>query len=132
MQLLIKKNLEMNGIDFLADTNFLINISLKNLIVEPFIDFNIGISYITEIELIGVFSISKFQLSTSKELIKSCSVFEMNPKIKEQTILLKQKYKLKLPDAIIAATAIVYKLPFLTSDADFKNIKELNLIFLEK
>jgi hypothetical protein len=48
----------------------------------------------------------------------------MNPKIKEQTILLKQKYKLKLPDAIIAATAIVYKLPFLTSDADFKNIKE--------
>jgi len=122
----------MNGIDFLADTNFLINISLKNLIVEPFIDFNIGISYITEIELIGVFSISKFQLSTSKELIKSCSVFEMNPKIKEQTILLKQKYKLKLPDAIIAATAIVYKLPFLTSDADFKNIKELHLIFLEK
>lgn len=132
MRLPIKKNLEMNGIDFLADTNFLINISLKNSIVEPFIDFNIGISYISEIELIGVFSISKFQLSTSKELIKSCSVFEMNPKIKEQTILLKQKYKLKLPDAIIAATAIIYKLPFLTSDADFKNIKELNLIFLEK
>jgi hypothetical protein len=47
----------MNGIDFLADTNFLINISLKNSIVEPFIDFNIGISYISEIELIGVFSI---------------------------------------------------------------------------
>jgi predicted nucleic acid-binding protein len=120
MRLPIKKNLQMNGIDFLADTNFLINISLKNSIVEPFIDFNIGISYISEIELIGVFSISKFQLSTSKELIKSCLVFEMNPKIKEQTILLKQKYKLKLPDAIIAATAIVYKLPFLTSDADFK------------
>lgn len=56
----------------------------------------------------------------------------MNTEVKEQTILLKQKYKLKLVDAIIAATAIVYKLPFLTSNIDFKNIKELNLIFLEK
>lgn len=122
----------MSGIDFLADTNFLINISLKNKVVEPFIDFNIAISYISEIELLGVFSISKNQLAISKSLMNSCLIFEMNPAIKAQTILLKQKYKIKLPDAIIAATAIVHKLPFLTSDADFKNIKELNLIFLEK
>ena len=122
----------MSGIDFLADTNFLINVSLKNNIIEPFIDYNIGISYISEVELLGVFSISKNQFETSKDLISSCFVFEMNAQIKQQTILLKQKYKIKLPDAIIAATAIVHKLPFLTSDADFKNIKELDLIFLEK
>lgn len=122
----------MNGIDFLADTNFLINISLKNNIVEPFIDFNIGISYISEVELLGVFSFSKYQLETSKDLINSCFVFEMNTSSKQQTILLKQKYKIKLPDAIIAATAIHHNLSFITSDADFKKIKELELIFLEK
>ncbi len=122
----------MSGIDFLADTNFLINVTLKNNNVIPFLDFNIGISYITEVELLGVFSISKNQLKLSKELVNSCYIFESNPQIIQKTILLKQSYKLKLPDVIIAATAIVYKLPFLTSDSDFKKINELELIFLEK
>lgn len=49
----------------------------------------------------------------------------------ELTIQLKQKYKVKLPDAIIAATAIHYNIPFITADADFKIIKELDLIFIE-
>lgn len=37
----------MNGIDFLADTNFLIFVSQKNDIVEPFLDYNIGVKYKT-------------------------------------------------------------------------------------
>jgi predicted nucleic acid-binding protein len=45
---------------------------------------------------------------------------------------LKQKYKLKLADAIITATAINYNLTLITSDADFKKNIELELIFLEK
>ena len=45
---------------------------------------------------------------------------------------LKQKYKIKLGEAVIAATAIVYEIPFLTFDEDFKPITELKLIFLEK
>lgn len=56
----------------------------------------------------------------------------MNDKIKELCISLKQKYKVKIPDAIIAASSIVYGLPLITSDADFKIIKELSLIFIEK
>jgi predicted nucleic acid-binding protein len=59
-------------------------------------------------------------------------VIEMNAEIKNKAIQIKQKYKLKLPDAIIASTAILYNLPFISADSDFKNIKELNLIFLEK
>jgi len=122
----------MNGIDFLVDTNFLIHISLENPLVESFLDFNFGVSYITELELLGVFSISKNQAENAQNLIDNCFVFEMNLEIKRKVIMLKQKYKLKLPDAIIAATAITYDLPFLTSDADFKIIRELQLIFLEK
>ncbi|WP_298395968.1 PIN domain-containing protein [Flavobacterium sp.] len=38
---------------------------------------------------------------------------------------------MKLPDAIIAATAIELAVPFITADADFKVIKELDLLFLE-
>ncbi|MCZ8331065.1 MAG: type II toxin-antitoxin system VapC family toxin [Flavobacterium sp.] len=121
----------MNGIDFSADTNFLIFTSQGNPIVETFLDYNIGISFISEMELLGVFSISKIQKSNIQKIIDQCFVIDFNLEIKKSAIQLKQKYKVKLPDAIIAATAIHYNIPFITADADFKIIKELDLIFIE-
>ncbi len=122
----------MSGINFLVDTNFLIHTDQRNKLVEPFLSFNIAISFISEMELLGVFSISKEQKLNMKNIIDECFVIEFNQEIKYLAINLKQKYKLKLADAIIAATAIHLELPFITSDADFKAIKELELIFLEK
>ena len=46
----------MNGINYLVDTNFLIHLSEEDKIVIPFLDDNISISYITELELLGVFA----------------------------------------------------------------------------
>lgn len=121
----------MSGIDFLADTNFLIFTSQGNSIVEPFLDYNIGISFISEMELLGVFNIYKIQKSNMQSIIDECFVIDMSTEIKKKAIQLKQKYKIKLPDAIIAATAIELAVPFITADADFKVIKELDLLFLE-
>jgi predicted nucleic acid-binding protein len=39
--------------------------------------------------------------------------------------------RIKLPDAIIAATAIYLDLPLLTFDSDFHNIPELKLMILK-
>ncbi|MBO5690919.1 MAG: PIN domain-containing protein, partial [Spirochaetaceae bacterium] len=39
-------------------------------------------------------------------------------------------YKIKLPDAIVAATAISYNVPLLTADKEFNKIKGLNLCLL--
>jgi predicted nucleic acid-binding protein len=66
-----------------------------------------------------------------QSIVNECFVIDMSTEIKKKTIQIKQKYKIKLPDAIIASTAILHNLPFITSDADFKNIKDLNLIFIE-
>ena len=122
----------MSGINYLVDTNFLIHTDQRNKLVEPFLSFNIAISCISEMELLDVFSISKEQKLNMKRIVDECFVIEFNPEIKYLAINLKQKYKLKLADAIIAATAIHLELPFITSDGDFKAIKELELIFLEK
>jgi predicted nucleic acid-binding protein len=122
----------MSGIKVLVDTNFIIHITLKNPIIEPFIDEDITISFISEMELLGVFSISKNHKDNIQNLINDCQIFDMTQKIKFLAIDLKQKYKIKLADSIIAATAIHPNLSFITSDADFKKIKELQLIFLEK
>ncbi|WP_188765850.1 PIN domain-containing protein [Emticicia aquatilis] len=56
----------------------------------------------------------------------------MNQNIKSRTIWLRQRYKLKTPDAIIAATAIEFQVPLISSDNDFSVIKELDFLFLEK
>ncbi len=122
----------MNGIKYLVDTNFIIHLTQSNPLINPFLDEQLAISFISEMELLGVFSISKSHKVFIQSVIKSCTLFELNQSIKLISIDLKQKYKLKLPDSIIAATAIYYNLTLITSDADFNKIIELELIFLEK
>jgi predicted nucleic acid-binding protein len=55
----------------------------------------------------------------------------MSDDIKEKYIEVRRKYRLKLADAVIAATAIVSGMPLITSDKQFKTIKELKLITYE-
>lgn len=101
----------MNGIDFLADTNFLIQVHEGKQNVEAFLDYHFAVSYITEIELLGKFSISKHEKILLQNIINDCFVIDMNQKIKQRTILLRQRYKIKTPDAIITATAIEFQIP---------------------
>lgn len=63
-------------------------------------------------------------------LIDDCWCIEWNAEIKAQTINLRKKYKIKLPDAIIAATAITYELPLVSADQGFSQIEELDFILL--
>ena len=132
MQLKSQENWELNGTKYLVDTNFIIQLTQQKYWVEPFLDVKINISIITEMELLGVFSISKGHKSNMKSLLNDCRIIELNQQIKYLAIELKQKFKLKLADAIIAATAIHLELPFITSDGVFKANNKLELIFLEK
>jgi len=52
----------------------------------------------------------------------------MNNRIKDKYIEIRRKHYLKLADAIIAATSLAFNFPLITSDKQFKTIKELNLI----
>ncbi|HTN08300.1 PIN domain-containing protein [Agriterribacter sp.] len=44
-----------------------------------------------------------------------------------QCVKIRRNKKVKMPDAIIAATAIIYNLTLITSDNDFNNIDELKI-----
>ena len=122
----------MNGIDFLVDTNFLIHLNQGEPFVESFLDYGFAVSFITEIELLGAFSISKIKRSQFKNLLDDCLVLDMNYQIKKECIAIRNKYKIKIPDAIIAATAIIYNIPLITSDKGFDKIKEIDLLFIQK
>lgn len=121
----------MNGIDFLADTNILIQINNGNKNLIPFLELSTAVSFITEIELLGANNLSKKAKDQFKEMLQDCFVIDLNEEIKKTCIMLRNNYKIKTPDAIIAATAIVYELPLLTSDNDFIKINQLKVIYLE-
>ena len=64
-------------------------------------------------------------------VLNNCIIVDLNQAIKSITIELKQKYKLKLPDAIIAATSIYMNLPLISADKDFDRISPLQFIRYE-
>lgn len=95
-------------IDFIADTNFLVYVHEGNDKVLPFLNYIFGVSFITEVELLGFKGITKVEEAKLKQLINDSFVIEWNSKIKEKTIELRKKYNIKLPDAIIASTSLIY------------------------
>jgi predicted nucleic acid-binding protein len=63
------------------------------------------------------------------QFTKNAFVIALNDVIATETINLRKKHKIKLPDAVIAATAIVLNLTSVTSNVDdFKNIDGLNIL----
>ena len=56
---------------------------------------------------------------------------ELTKPIRDKTIVFRRDYGLKIPDAIIAATAFHVDLPLVTMDSDFRKINELNTVILE-
>jgi predicted nucleic acid-binding protein len=64
-------------------------------------------------------------------ILSECLIISMNSGIKEKYIEIRKKYHLKLADAIIAATAIASDIPLITSDKQFKTVKELKLVTYE-
>jgi predicted nucleic acid-binding protein len=64
--------------------------------------------------------------NTIADLVSNCAIMELSDEIIEKTIELRRKVKIKLPDAIIAATAIVHNLTLLsTNDSDFLKVPKL-------
>ena len=120
----------MNGIDFIVDTNVLIYLHEAKPEVLPYVDYAWCCSVITEMELLGITNLSVNEKSKLKSLLSDCIIFPFSDDIKNITINIKQTKKIKLPDAIIAATAIHHNLPLISADRGFKNISGLTLITL--
>ncbi len=96
----------MNGNNFLCDTNILLYLLNGDQIVSDLIDKRkIFISFITEIELLSFKKFSQTEYKLIKELISDCTLIDLNKEIKEKAIAFRQKYNLKIPDTIIAATS---------------------------
>jgi len=87
------------------------------------------ISFITEIELQAWNPPDENDLQVYRLFILQSAVLGVSEEIIQETIHVRKIYKLKLPDAIIAATAISNELTLISdNDEDFRRIPELRYI----
>jgi len=85
-------------------------------------------SVISRIEVLG-FPQSPEELEKASRLFAGLNQIELNAQIVAQTIALRQLRKIKIPDALIAASALYLGLPLVTHNTrDFQWISDLELI----
>jgi predicted nucleic acid-binding protein len=122
----------MNGIRIVCDTNPLIYLLDGNRDIARFLDNKqIYLSVITELELFGKSNLSFQDTEIINSLLDGCFIININQEIKHIYREIKQKYTIKLPDAIVAATAIYLDMPLLTFDKGFKSVSNLQLIMFD-
>ncbi len=120
------------GNEYLIDTNAIIDY-LDNKLPDrsnKFID-NISskIAVISRIELLSWPNASQNQILVLESFINESVVYPLDELIIVKTISIRKVHKIKLPDAIIAATAIVNGLTLISRNTkDFVNIPDLDVI----
>ncbi|MCW3073816.1 MAG: type toxin-antitoxin system VapC family toxin [Flaviaesturariibacter sp.] len=118
----------MNGGNYLVDTNILLYIvSGHQTLTEYLQKRSLFISVISEIEFLGYKNLSASIDKSFRNFLKEFRVIYLDEIIKEEAINIRKQYNLKLPDAIVAATAISLDLPFISADKQFRQIKSLPL-----
>ncbi len=124
------------GVNYLWDTNTVIYYlqqqfpaNAEIFIDELLISERPVISAITEIELLCWKTATPYDLEILRNFINDSLVIELEKEIKTKTAEIRRIHKIKLPDAIIAATASVYGLTLLSRNiTDFNAIIDLKLI----
>lgn len=112
----------MSGDEFLLDTNILIGLLSRAEAVNQLVtDRQVSItqcafSAITRMELLSYHGLQETDKESITRLINRMRYLPITPAIEDTTIAFRQKHRGKLPDAIIAATAIEHELELLTLD----------------
>ena len=122
----------MSGNKLIVDTNIVLYFLKGNPGIIRFIaDYFIGISFITELELLSLSTISPDDEQTIQSFLNHTRIIDINSDIKAKTIGVRRQSKLKLPDAIIAATAISIDVPLLTADQAFSRVDDPRILLYE-
>ncbi len=117
----------MSGTDILLDTNVVIGLlkghapAIELAEAAQFAFDRATVSQITRMELLGFPSLTDDEEHEIRAFLSACRVCLLDEHIEVEAIRLRRKAALKLPDAIIAATALIHGYQLLTLDKDLVN-----------
>lgn len=121
----------MNNI--LLDTNILVyhvagDQSATKLVDEAVTNERFFVSILSVIEFLGWHGHSNEKFAKCKELIGLARIFPVSSEVADKAVELRRSKKIKLADAVIAATALVNELSLATRNIrDFKGIQNLQV-----
>lgn len=117
----------MSGIKYLLDTNIIIGMYERSPdVISLFENKHTVInecaySSVTRMELLGFPEISANEIKIISALLSQMTQLSIDRTIEDKTIDLKQQHRIKLPDALILATAINHNIELLTLDKKLAN-----------
>jgi predicted nucleic acid-binding protein len=113
----------MSGSDLLVDTNIIILTLGGSLRLAEYVEGRrLFVSVITEIEALGYPGLTLSGRKQIEAYINRCAALGLSDEVKKKTIGIRAQYKMKIPDAIIAATALTFGLTLLTADMGFAKL----------
>ncbi|MDZ4698937.1 MAG: type II toxin-antitoxin system VapC family toxin [Rhodothermales bacterium] len=80
------------------------------------------LSVINQIELLGYF-VPQQEMEQLEAFVAACPILALTDQIARRTIALKRQYRIKLPDAVIAASAIEHEMVLIT-----RNLKDFDFV----
>ncbi|MFA6922288.1 MAG: type II toxin-antitoxin system VapC family toxin [Gallionella sp.] len=120
----------MMTVDYLFDTNILIYL-LDNRLAEKLPSGRYGYTDITEIELLSFSALTAEDIEIINSYLSNITLVNLTKAIKQKTVSLRRTYRIKLPDAIIVASAIEAGATLLTNDVALHKIENLSWRFLQ-
>jgi len=116
----------------LIDTNIVIySLQGKKHVNKLIAGENLFLSFISEIELLSWPGLTPEDVELIRLFIKQCRLIEYSSRLKDGVIEIRRKYKLKISDSFVAATAIMLDLPLISADRNFGKVKELNFFHVK-
>lgn len=100
---------------FVLDTSTVLYL-LGGRLAHPLPDGTYFLSVISELELLAYPDLSPSDETHIKAFLQDITIVELNSTVKSHAIDLRKRYRLKLPDALIVATALAFNAVLLTND----------------
>ncbi len=124
----------MPASDYLVDTNILIyhtsgSQRATDFITKQIANHSFKLSIITKIEFLGWDQHTAEGFEKCRKLLNTATIYPVDDSIADKAIDLKKQKKIKLADAVIAATAILNNMKLVTRNSgDFKAVEGLEVV----
>lgn len=121
----------MNGRNLLFDSNIVIYIAQKKLVPDAFVQPEdvLLISDVSFMETMGYTFTDMTERQETEALLAVLFRFPISEPVVQKVIEIRQSRRMKLPDAIIAATALIHNCTIVTRNiSDFSGLPGLEVL----
>jgi predicted nucleic acid-binding protein len=124
----------MNGVEYLLDTNVVIAFLSGTEWARSFFEkaksdgAAFSVSSVTRMELLGFSDITSEEETILAHILEAMRIAPISREVEDEAIKLRRSHKVKLPDAIVAATAIVTNATLVTADRSMVRLRSVRVL----